>query len=298
MDDTHPATADELPQKLLEFKRKCKTGDYSPLTKFHLSNADYTRLHDKLEATFRRFDYNPRRQLISFRMPSKVHNLFVSMFGMAIYNKIREIGRRDRRAHVFTNSIDNVWSTRLSLIDGDETWERQPDAQFEHCDSRYPGVVVEVALTQEPKEFRRFAKRYIYHTDGQIKVVLGIDLNEDKESTISVWNPTFTPLQNGDGVEMDIEQVVRSEPFRDTNKNPVNGTLTLHLHDFAPDHLCHGCPNTPFSISYRDISDMMTSAEEHKWGLEREESPAFSGRVIHKRRLSDSSEDRIKAKKR
>ncbi|KAF5608677.1 hypothetical protein FPANT_437 [Fusarium pseudoanthophilum] len=296
MDDTHPATADELPQRLLEFKRKCTHGDPLPLTKFHLSKADYTRLHDKLEVTFRRFDYNPRRQVISFRMPSTTHYFFVSFFGTAIRDKLKEIGRRDRRAHAFTKGIANGLSARVFLFDGDSTWEVQPDAQFHHIKARYSSVIIEIALTQDAKEFRRLATRYIHYTDGQIKVVLGIDLNENKESTISVWKPTFTPLQNGDGVEMDLEQVVQSEPFRDANKNPVDGTLTLHLHDFVPDNLCQDCPNTPISIPYRDMSDMIASAEEHKRGLEREETPAFSGRVVHKRRLSDSSEDRIKTK--
>ncbi|KAF5697764.1 hypothetical protein FMUND_15302 [Fusarium mundagurra] len=162
------AAADELPQRLLEFKRKCRTGDYTPLAKFHLSKADYTRLHDKLEATF------------------------------------------------------DASTTTLA-----------------------------------------------------IKVVLGIDLNEDKESTISFWKATFTPLQNGDGVEMDIEQVVQSEPFRDANKNPVDGTLTLHLHDFVPDNLW---PNG-------------TNCYETETKV-----PASSKRVVRKRRLSESSEDRIKAR--
>ncbi|KAK2667896.1 hypothetical protein RAB80_017087 [Fusarium oxysporum f. sp. vasinfectum] len=107
------ATADELPQGLVEFKRNCRTGDYSPLTNFHLSKADYTRLHDEIQATFRRFDYNPRRQLISFRMPSALHDLFISFFGSAILNKIREIGRQNRQARAFTESIDNALSSRL-----------------------------------------------------------------------------------------------------------------------------------------------------------------------------------------
>ncbi|KAF5965074.1 hypothetical protein FCOIX_13124 [Fusarium coicis] len=202
-------------------------------------------------------------------MPSAPHYLFVSLFGTAIWDEIREIRCQDRRARAFTNA----GSTRLSLVDGDDTWERQPDAQFEHRDSIYPGIVVEVALTQDAKEFRRLATRYIHHTDGQIK-----------------------SGQNDNEVNMDIERVVQSEPFRDADKSPVDGTLTLHLHDFVPDNLCQDCPNTPFSVSYRDMSDMMASAEERKRGLEREEMPAFSGRIVHKRRLSDSSEDRIKAK--
>ncbi|EXK76902.1 hypothetical protein FOQG_18364 [Fusarium oxysporum f. sp. raphani 54005] len=189
----------------------------------------------------------------------------------AIIDEIREIGRQNRQARAFTNSINNALSSRVLLVDGEDKWEQQPDAQFEHDKARHPGVVLEVALTQDPDELRRIARRYIYHTDGQIKVVLGIDLNEDKESTISVWKPTFSPAQNGDGVDMDIEQVVQLQPFRDANKNPVDGALTLHLHDFAPDNLCQGCPNTAFLISYRDMSDMMAKAERRKLLREQKE---------------------------
>ncbi|KAF5553532.1 hypothetical protein FMEXI_2371 [Fusarium mexicanum] len=287
------ATADELPKSLIEFKRKCKTGDYSPLTEFHLSKADYTRLHDKIQTTFRRFDYNPRRQLITFRMPSTVHDFFVSFLGSAVMDKIRGIGRQNRRARAFTQSIQNGLTSNVILIDGDDKWEQQPDSQFRHIGARYPGVVLEVALTQDAKGLRRVARRYIYHTDGQIKVVLGIDLNKDKESTISVWKPTFSPAQNSDGVDMDIERVVQAQPFRDANKNPINGTLTLSLHDFAPDNLCQDYPNTAFSIPYRDMSDMLAMAEQYKLIEEQEEVPEPSSRVVHKRRYSESSEERM-----
>ncbi|EXK80489.1 hypothetical protein FOQG_14983 [Fusarium oxysporum f. sp. raphani 54005] len=92
---------------------------------------------------------------------------------------------------------------------------------------------------------------------------------------------------------MDIEQVVQPQPFRDANKNPVNGALTLHLHDFAPDNLCQGCPNTPFSIPYRDMSDMMAKAERRNLLREGKEVPEPSIRVVNKRRYSESSEDRM-----
>ncbi|KAF9765736.1 hypothetical protein IL306_001954, partial [Fusarium sp. DS 682] len=141
------ATGDELPQTLVEFKLKCKTGNCSPLANFYLSKADYTRLHDKIQAAFRRFDYNPLRQLISFRMPSALHDLLISFFGSAIINAIREIGRQNRQTRAFSDSIDNALSSRVLLVDGDDKWEQQQDAQFEQNEARHPGVVLEVALT-------------------------------------------------------------------------------------------------------------------------------------------------------
>ncbi|KAJ0134704.1 hypothetical protein HZ326_22252 [Fusarium oxysporum f. sp. albedinis] len=207
----------------------------------------------------------------------------------AIIDEIREIGRQNRQARAFTNSINNALSSRVVLVDGEDKWEQQPDAQFEHDKARHPGVVLEVALTQDPGELRRIARRYIYHTDGQIKVVLGIDLNEEKESTISVWKPTFSPAQNDDGVDMDIEQVAQLQVYL----NPVNGALTLHLHDFAPDNLCQGCPNTAFLISYHDMSDMMAKAERRKLLREQKEVPKPLIRVVKKRRYSESSEGQM-----
>ncbi|KAF5986987.1 hypothetical protein FBULB1_2193 [Fusarium bulbicola] len=270
----------ELPQRLVDFKRKCMTGDYSPLTKFHLSKVDYTRLHDKIQATFRRYNYNPRRQIISICQPPTVHCFFVSFFGSAISDEILKIGHENLQARAFTESIANALSAPVFLIEGDDTWEQRPDAQFEHDKAIHPG---------------RTARRYIYHSDGQIKVVLGIDLNEDKGSTISVWKPTFSPTQNDDVVDMDIGQVVQAQPFRDANKNPVNVPLTLRLHDFAPDSLCQDCPNTAFSIPYRDMSDMLTKAERYELKRARQGVPDSSSRVIRKRRLSGSLEDLFKA---
>ncbi|KAF4342850.1 hypothetical protein FBEOM_3195 [Fusarium beomiforme] len=74
-----PAYAvDELPQDFVDFKRKHESGGgVSPLTSFPLSKEDYTRLHPKLEADFRRFNYEPRRQRISFHMPSTTRELFI-----------------------------------------------------------------------------------------------------------------------------------------------------------------------------------------------------------------------------
>ncbi|KAG5763101.1 hypothetical protein H9Q69_009193 [Fusarium xylarioides] len=97
---------------------------------------------------------------------------------------------------------------------------------------------------------------------------------------------------------MDIEQVIQSEPFRDANKNPVNGALEFNLHDFMPDNLCQDCSNTPFSISYRDMSNMSTKAERRQRIRARKDVPESlpkSSIRVRKRRLSESSEDRIKA---
>ncbi|KAJ0140695.1 Fatty acid transporter protein [Fusarium oxysporum f. sp. albedinis] len=94
-----------------------------------------------IHAAFGRFDYNPRRKAISFRMPSTLRDLFIS--------------------------INNALSSRIVLIDGEDKWEQQPDAHFAHEKVRHPGVVLEAGLAQDPNELRRIAKLYSHYSDGQ-----------------------------------------------------------------------------------------------------------------------------------
>ncbi|RKK50555.1 hypothetical protein BFJ67_g6342 [Fusarium oxysporum f. sp. cepae] len=273
-----PDSEDGLPQVFIDFKRKCETGKATPLTSFPLSKADYTRLHDKIQATFRRFDYDPQLERISIRMPPVLHDLFIREFGLAVLDA----------------SINNALSSSVFMIDGDNQWEQQPDAQFEHDEADCSGLVVEVTLTQNAGHLRKIAHQYIYHTDEDIKMVLCFDLNSDKESTISVWKPVFYPDPNSDVPKMEIEQVVQTQacyPFRDADRSPVPGALTLHLHDFAPDTLCQGCRTLPLPISYHDMSDMMAKAERSMELRKRRKDR--TPKRITKRRYVETSEDKM-----
>ncbi|KAF5247689.1 hypothetical protein FOXYS1_15119 [Fusarium oxysporum] len=91
-----PDSEDGLPQVFIDFKRKCETGKATPLTSFPLSKADYTRLHDKIQATFRHFDYDPQLEHISIRMPPALHDLFIREFGLAVLDAVREVGRQNK----------------------------------------------------------------------------------------------------------------------------------------------------------------------------------------------------------
>lgn len=72
-----------------------------------------------------------------------------------------EVGQHNQEARGFTESIDNALSSHIHLIDGDDEWERQPDAQFEHGEASCPGLVVEVALNQDARRLRKIAHQYI-----------------------------------------------------------------------------------------------------------------------------------------
>ncbi|EXK75780.1 hypothetical protein FOQG_19455 [Fusarium oxysporum f. sp. raphani 54005] len=264
------STADELPQSLVEFKRKVETaGDVSPLTSFHLSKADFTRLHAKLEAHFRRFDYEPRHQRIIFRMPSRTHDHFAQFIYDDIFNAISEHARDSEQVRSFSANIKKAGTADIILYDSDDKskdpvpLKRSPDAQFLYVDTAFPSVVVEVAYSQDGKQLSKIAKQYIHYSDGNIKAVLCFDLNKGSESTISVWKPRFIPEQDSDEFKMEIEQVVQSQPFRTADGSPINQdhALVLDLHDFALDELCEGYPNPSISIPYSKLYDSLVMAE-------------------------------------
>ena len=86
-----------------------------------------------------------------------------------------------------------------------------PDAQFRHQDARYPGVVIEVANTQQKKHLPRLADDYIVESRGSINMVIGIIIEQEKskKATISVWCPRF--IKDQDGEYLVSEETVRSE---------------------------------------------------------------------------------------
>jgi hypothetical protein len=71
--------------------------------------------------------------------------------------------------------------------------------------------------------------------------------------------------------------------------NPEN-SLTLHLHDFAPDQKCEDIPNIPISISFAKICEFLDDAEKvQKAGESKDTRGIRSTRKVRKRKLSSSS---------
>jgi hypothetical protein len=82
----------------------------------------------------------------------------------------------------FARQIDHDGSERLIFTipkigeDGVETLQHEPDAVFEHIDAQYPGVVIEVSFTQKKKDLARLADSYTLGSEGNIHVVVGLDI--------------------------------------------------------------------------------------------------------------------------
>lgn len=81
---------------------------------------------------------------------------------------------------------------------------REPDGRFQHWDAAYPGVVLEVSYSQDGRDLKKLASDYILRSNGDIKAVIGVDINYGRESTASLWRPNYVEEE---GEEFDILEV-------------------------------------------------------------------------------------------
>jgi hypothetical protein len=72
-------------------------------------------------------------------------------------------------------------------------------------------VVLEVSYSQDGKNLRKLAQDYILYSNGDIKVVVGMDINYGgRDSTVSLWRPKYTPSND----ETDILEVRQEVAYK------------------------------------------------------------------------------------
>lgn len=105
-----------------------------------------------------------------------------------IRQQLRLIASGAGPAANFARSIKSTASGRITFDDSSS--RHNPDASFKHVKARFPGVVVEVSYSQKRKDLPRLADDYILGSNGNIRVVVGVDVGyRDKVATLSVWRP-------------------------------------------------------------------------------------------------------------
>jgi hypothetical protein len=71
----------------------------------------------------------------------------------------------------------------------DDTLMHSPDASFRYKGSGYPSVIIETSFSQKRNDLARIAQDYIVSSHGNIKLVVGLDIEypQPKRATVSVW---------------------------------------------------------------------------------------------------------------
>ncbi|KLP12581.1 Uncharacterized protein LW94_12198 [Fusarium fujikuroi] len=200
---------------------------------FPLSWAEFKSAKEEIEATFRRFDYDPFKGEITIRMPSSVHEGFAGSFNTAVLAKLWPLMDGD--------------NARLN-DDVDKKKQKSPDLQYRHVKSGESGVVVEVAYSQQGNKLKNLAKGYIGGSKGAIRA-----------------KARLTPKPTGHGSILEVEQAINAVPFRDAHKQPVNSDheLVLTLHDLAAkEGLLVDVDDLPIAFRYDELCGIVNEMEE------------------------------------
>ncbi|CAF3556153.1 unnamed protein product [Fusarium graminearum] len=297
--------ASKLPAVLIALKRKVEYEDIAPLTRVFLSPTEYSDAWEQIESerVFRKFDYEPAKSRFTLHMPSTTHEAFSTAFTICLYEKLLKIGNENISIQEITSNIKPAGSARIFLNYDDKVRDlkdmlrRQPDGQFQHRRAQFPGVAFEISYSQDGKKLTRIAKEYINYSNGNIKAVVCIDINNATESTVSLWKARLTPADDGK-CDLDFDQTIKSAPFRTADGKPINSDkkLTLQLHDFVPDELCNECPDFPVVIMFSKLFDLLSEAEEMQKSREfGDVERTLSESNVRKRRISSSSIEELDA---
>jgi hypothetical protein len=153
-------------------------------------------------------------------MPARLHETFLINIVEEIKVQLRSIQGPSAE---FAKEISSEGSTTLKF-DDKEYGKHDPDAQFRHSKAQFPGVVIEVSYSQKRKDLDRLADDCILGSDGNIQVVVGLDIEykASKQATLSVWRPNIITNEAG-------EEELVSQPIVANQVCKHNSNLRLML---------------------------------------------------------------------
>ena len=123
-------------------------------------------------------------------MPTRVHEFFLARVVEEIQSRLRNVEGAEGPSMTFARKIQHGGSETII--------NRSPDAIFQHSDASWPGVVLEISYSQKTKDLKDLADDYILQTRGNVRVVVGLDINyTTKEGTISMWRPEYVYNEQG-----------------------------------------------------------------------------------------------------
>ncbi|CZT08279.1 uncharacterized protein RCO7_11545 [Rhynchosporium graminicola] len=270
---------------------KVKPSDYkSLLARLQQLPELQSFVNDKL-----RLEYNPLENVLYLpRMPTTIHESFSERVSGETKAQLQRIRDGNDEAARFAARISSVRSGSIQLreIDSDDDTEidrpyiqRQPDDQFQHDEAEYPGVVYEVACSQDSRDLRKAAWTYIPYSNANIKAVVGFELGygTDKEARISMWKPRYLK-EDGEGLEtLNVEAVIDRDVFRSSDGLATNTTKALHLplDWFADSEVAtfnsEGLPG--ITITYAQLAEFLDKAER----LQRTRQPVPGEESISKK---------------
>jgi len=129
-------------------------------------------------------------------MPPLIHDGFIIALHDYIRNSIELRTRRPDTLGIWLRKVKSKSTTDILLKlenNKDNRSKRSPDAAYAYKGVHFPGIVIEVSYSQKVKDLPHLADDYILGSDGNIQMVLGLDLEYKKQKTAKayVWRPVY-----------------------------------------------------------------------------------------------------------
>lgn len=167
------------------------------------------------------YDYIPRpckgeRQFM-VHMPSHMHDgmagalnkVIIKWLGQVENGQHCEINDTLETTKMVAEEMESFLATRVKV--NHET-RQEPDLSFSYKAGRTAGLVVEVAWSQYKLKLAERADRYIRGTEGEVRTVIGINLNDiykgGRHAWFSVWNARFEGASKRWTREIKVDQKV------------------------------------------------------------------------------------------
>ncbi|KAM0233350.1 hypothetical protein ACHAP5_010419 [Fusarium lateritium] len=245
-----------LPQPILNHLQLLNAGSQAlpDFARFRLSRRLFAKNREHIETLCKRFDYDPIRRLISFKMVSDEHHYHTDAFKQ-LFEQALNAARSNCQV---SQIIDKIRS------DGDlplkQTGTRfQPNGQFWHSDAKSPGLVFEVGYAQTARDLRRKAKSIIYDMNGEVTTVVCFDTayGDNGTSKVSVHRADY--VDGVLGTRYDLEPVA----FHTTDDGQVanpDSELVLNLRDFALPKLSKQWPDVQITIKFAALAKAVEEA--------------------------------------
>lgn len=142
-----------------------------------------------------------------------MHALTVDMLAIRLFReKLSVIKQLDGPTGDFARGIIPLRSSDLEIIkmrpshgDNDDdnnirVFSTEPDEQFSHLRAPFPGIIIEVSVSQRWEQVKDKAEKLMRKAKGKVALVINIDYPDhvhSKEATVSVWRSKI--LQHGLG---------------------------------------------------------------------------------------------------
>ena len=144
------------------------------------------------------------------RMPSRVHEILLASIASNIVQQLYLIAEEKSPASEFAQRIKQSRSSTVTYSDPAYAINH-PDDSFLYLNEEFPNVILEISYSQKRKDVARLADNYILGSDGNICVVVGIDIDyKDKSATLSMWRPQIQ-VNNAGEEELVAHQTVSNQ---------------------------------------------------------------------------------------